>query len=139
MSDTATKTRTKSAKKWKLWIEISGKVYKGGRKYLEDYMSAKIDLKTRSSFLAVFDGHCGKEAAEFACENLWEAIMNSEGFGNKDSVKVVEAIKAGFFKTHEAMWKVRRKSHNSRVYKAVCKQWTGQFNVVQGSEALVYL
>ena len=116
-----------TATKWKLWIELSGKIHKGGRKYLEDYMSAKTDGKTRSSFLAVFDGHCGKEAAEFARENLWEGIMNSEGYNNKDSVKVVEAIKAGFLKTHEAMWEVRRKSHKSRVYKAVCNSGLDSF------------
>ena len=95
-----------------LRIEVSGEKNRGGRKYLEDCMVVKTERY--GTFLAVFDGHCGGEAAKYAKNNLWEAIKNSEGFDSKDPVKVVQAIKAGFVKTHEAMWEVRGKPHCAR-------------------------
>ena len=104
-----------AATKLTLTVGVYGEKNRGGRKYLEDYMAMKPP-EGNSGFLAVFDGHCGREAAEYARDNLWEAIKNSEGFDNDDPMKVAQAIKAGFLKTHEAMWEVRCKSHH-RLYR----------------------
>ena len=44
--------------------------HKGARKHLEDYVFTRME--SYNSFFAVFDGHCGKEAARYAHDNLWE-------------------------------------------------------------------
>ena len=72
----------------------------GGRDHCEDFSIGIID--GASTFLAVFDGHCGKEAAKFACHNLWDNIKSSEEFGNEPN-KMVRAIKSGFIKTQEGL------------------------------------
>ena len=61
----------------------------------------------------MFDGHSGREAARYTCENLWEAIKNSEGFENEDPAKAVGAIKAAFIKTHKDMWTVKSKPYHA--------------------------
>ena len=86
---------------------VSGVLRQGGRKSCEDLILKK--LEEDQIFLAVFDGHGGKEAAQYAFENLWENIKSSEGFDSDEPKKVIQAIKAGFVKTHEDMWKVSSK------------------------------
>ncbi|EDO37355.1 predicted protein, partial [Nematostella vectensis] len=58
------------------------------------------------AFIAVFDGHGGREAAVFARSRLWETIKKQRGFYSSDPEHVVKAIKEGFMATHRSMWKV---------------------------------
>ncbi|KAM8904966.1 protein phosphatase 1D-like isoform 2-T2 [Spinachia spinachia] len=57
------------------------------------------------AFLAVFDGHGGREAAQFAREYLWEFMKKQRGFWSDCDLEVCGAIRKGFIACHHAMWK----------------------------------
>ncbi|XP_036392926.1 protein phosphatase 1D-like [Megalops cyprinoides] len=57
------------------------------------------------AFFAVFDGHGGREAAQFARDHLWDFIKKQRGFWSKDDEEVCAAIRKGFVACHHAMWK----------------------------------
>ncbi|XP_006641118.2 protein phosphatase 1D [Lepisosteus oculatus] len=57
------------------------------------------------AFFAVFDGHGGREAAEFARSHLWDFIKKQRGFWSTDDEEVCAAIRKGFIACHHAMWK----------------------------------
>ncbi|CAJ1065956.1 protein phosphatase 1D-like [Xyrichtys novacula] len=57
------------------------------------------------AFFAVFDGHGGREAAQFARDYLWELIKKQRGFWSDCDQEVCAAIRKGFVACHLAMWK----------------------------------
>ncbi|XP_042686432.1 protein phosphatase 1D [Centrocercus urophasianus] len=57
------------------------------------------------AFFAVCDGHGGREAAQFARENLWGFIKKQKGFGSAEPAAVCAALRKGFIACHRAMWK----------------------------------
>ncbi|KAG9340559.1 hypothetical protein JZ751_021381 [Albula glossodonta] len=57
------------------------------------------------AYFAVFDGHGGREAAQFARDHLWDFIKKQRGFWSKDDEEVCAAIRKGFVACHHAMWK----------------------------------
>ncbi|XP_043974502.1 protein phosphatase, Mg2+/Mn2+ dependent, 1Da isoform X2 [Gambusia affinis] len=57
------------------------------------------------AFFAVFDGHGGSEAAQFARDCLWEYIKKQRGFWSDSDREVCSAIRKGFVACHHAMWK----------------------------------
>ncbi|XP_028818030.1 protein phosphatase 1D-like [Denticeps clupeoides] len=57
------------------------------------------------AFFAVFDGHGGPDAAQFARDYLWDFIKKQRGFWSKDDDEVCAAIRKGFVACHHAMWK----------------------------------
>ncbi|XP_015681305.1 protein phosphatase 1D [Protobothrops mucrosquamatus] len=57
------------------------------------------------AFLAVCDGHGGREAADFARENLWAFIKKQKGFRSDEPAAVCAALRKGFLACHRAMWK----------------------------------
>ncbi|KAI6074434.1 Protein phosphatase 1D isoform X1 [Aix galericulata] len=57
------------------------------------------------AFFAVCDGHGGREAAQFAWENLWGFIKKQKGFGSAEPAAVCAALRKGFIACHRAMWK----------------------------------
>lgn len=61
------------------------------------------------AFFAVFDGHGGREAAQFAREYLWEFMKKQRGFWSDCDREVCSAIRKGFVACHHAMWKKLRK------------------------------
>ncbi|XP_033924764.1 protein phosphatase 1D [Melopsittacus undulatus] len=65
------------------------------------------DRRPRRSvaFFAVCDGHGGREAAQFARENLWGFIKKQKGFGSAKPAEVCAALRKGFIACHRAMWK----------------------------------
>ena len=66
-----------------LTIYMTGESHPGGHKHMEDYISIKSETEgEEQGFLGVFDGHGGKEAAEFASENLRKAIKSETGFSS---------------------------------------------------------
>lgn len=66
------------------------------------------------AFFAVFDGHGGSEAAQFARDYLWEFIKKQRGFWSKCDEEVCSAIRKGFVACHHAMWKKLRKLCNTK-------------------------
>ncbi|XP_071791104.1 uncharacterized protein [Asterias amurensis] len=92
-----------------LGIRVSSDSNKGGRDYMEDMVSIRYERREDNdiAFFGVFDGHGGREAAVFARDMLWDFIKEQRGFESKDPAKVKQAIKEGFLKTQEAMWKKR--------------------------------
>jgi protein phosphatase 1D len=87
----------------------------GGRVYMEDVISVHMqdvpddtesgilgddrDIK----FFAVYDGHGGPEAAQFAKDNLKNEILRQPGFWSDDESDIIQAIKDGFTSTHQRM------------------------------------
>lgn len=61
------------------------------------------------AFFAVFDGHGGREAAQFARDYLWEFMKKQRGFWSNCDREVCAAIRKGFIACHHAMWKKLRK------------------------------
>ncbi|XP_017277485.1 protein phosphatase, Mg2+/Mn2+ dependent, 1Da isoform X2 [Kryptolebias marmoratus] len=57
------------------------------------------------AFFAVFDGHGGREAAQFARDYLWDFIKKQRGFWSSCDREVCSAIHKGFVACHHAMWK----------------------------------
>ncbi|XP_026155079.1 protein phosphatase 1D [Mastacembelus armatus] len=57
------------------------------------------------AFFAVFDGHGGSEAAQFARDYLWEFMKKQRGFWSDCDREVCAAIRKGFVACHHAMWK----------------------------------
>ena len=82
----------------------------GGRKYMEDFIDIRIQKSILGNvewiYLAIFDGHGGYEAAEFAKKNLYDQIINKKQFWSSDQGSVIKAIKEGFVSTHKLMWKI---------------------------------
>lgn len=89
-------------------IEVFAEGHRGGRKHMEDVLAIELESGERGqAFVAVLDGHGGKEAALYAKDHLWENIKATEGFDTSESEKVKAAIVEGFKKTHQDMWTVR--------------------------------
>lgn len=65
------------------------------------------------AFFAVFDGHGGREAAQFARDYLWECIKKQRGFWSDCDREVCSAIRKGFVACHHAMWKKLREFINT--------------------------
>lgn len=56
--------------------------------------------------VCVYDGHGGREAAEYAADNLWTNIQ-CEWCDCRESDTAKNALVQGFRKTYEDMWTVR--------------------------------
>ncbi|MBN3304135.1 PPM1D phosphatase, partial [Amia calva] len=70
-----------------------------------DTHTAESRPRRSVAFFAVFDGHGGREAAQFARDHLWDFIKKQRGFWSKDDEEVCAAIRKGFVACHHAMWK----------------------------------
>lgn len=93
----------------------------GMRKYMEDeitVISGTYD-QIPTTYLGVFDGHGGREAAIYARDHLFDNLKTQPGFFDTNPEKVKEAIREGFLKTHWDMFKIvetwpkRKDGHNS--------------------------
>ncbi|XP_061437131.1 protein phosphatase 1D-like [Lethenteron reissneri] len=90
---------------WKLIVSVDSN--RGGRRYMEDVtqVSTEDGVGGKVVFLAVFDGHGGSEAAEFARRSLWPTIRAQPGlWGPPDPERVCSAIRDGFLACQRAMW-----------------------------------
>ena len=70
-------------------------------KHFEDINLGKFEEK--NIFLAVFDGHCGKEAAMYPHNNLWDNIKSIKEFYSDKPEEIMGTIKNRFKRTQEEM------------------------------------
>ncbi|XP_065915253.1 protein phosphatase 1D-like [Dysidea avara] len=87
-----------------------GQKMKGDRSVCEDFITVEIireKNRERIDFLALFDGHAGVEAAEYARDNLCQTLKENEDIYSSDPVKVSRAMETAFMKIHEDMWSAR--------------------------------
>ena len=82
----------------------------GDREYLEDYAQMWLQINIEGgdhlcAFFGVYDGHGGTEAAKYARDHLIKTIRESPKFWSGIDDQVVSAIREGFHKVHEAMYK----------------------------------
>jgi len=90
-------------------LRVTGHCNQGGRKYMEDifsvaYQQTDDEKDLEYAFFGIFDGHGGREAAQFAKENLMEYITKNSKFWSDDDDQVLRAIREGFIETQKAMW-----------------------------------
>ncbi|XP_053728886.1 protein phosphatase, Mg2+/Mn2+ dependent, 1Da [Synchiropus splendidus] len=67
--------------------------------------SPSVASRRSVAFFAVFDGHGGREAAQFARDYLWDLLKKQRGFWSDCDREVCAAISKGFIACHHAMWK----------------------------------
>ena len=86
-------------------LRVCTEANQGMRKYMEDELTFILEERNhrRSGFLAIFDGHGGKEAAAFAKQHLFNNIKMQPEFQSDNSEQVKKAIRNGFTKTHLEM------------------------------------
>ncbi|XP_058490506.1 protein phosphatase, Mg2+/Mn2+ dependent, 1Da isoform X1 [Solea solea] len=77
----------------------------GGQSTPGDLQTAASRSRRSVAFFAVFDGHGGREAAQFAQDYLWEFMKKQRGFWSNCDREVCAAIRKGFVACHHAMWK----------------------------------
>ncbi|XP_049911824.1 protein phosphatase 1D-like isoform X1 [Epinephelus moara] len=77
----------------------------GGQSPLRAQPSTASPSRRSVAFFAVFDGHGGREAAQFARDYLWEFMKKQRGFWSDCDREVCSAIRKGFVACHHAMWK----------------------------------
>lgn len=73
--------------------------------YTVAYQENKSKTGLEYAFFGIFDGHGGREAAQFAKDNLMGYIVRDSNFWSSDDNLVLKAIKKGFMQTHYAMLK----------------------------------
>ncbi|GFY54605.1 protein phosphatase 1D [Trichonephila inaurata madagascariensis] len=91
-------------------LRVTGQSSQGGRRYMEDafvvaYQQTEDKKDLEYAFFGIFDGHGGREAAQYAKNNLLDNIVNLKQFWLDDDDMVLSAIRDGFLNTHLAMWK----------------------------------
>jgi len=76
------------------------------KKKHKDNITVKCTDKNLVEYFAVFDGHGGCDAADFARKYLMDEIIKQTGFWSRDRRSVSRAITDGFISTSKAMWNV---------------------------------
>lgn len=89
--------------------KIAEKPFTAGQSPPESQPGSASRPRRSVAFFAVFDGHGGREAAQFARDYLWEFVKKQRGFWSDCDREVCSAIRKGFVACHHAMWKKLRK------------------------------
>ena len=71
----------------------------------EDKNDIKIDTISclKYVYVGIFDGHGGKEAAQFTRQHLLDNITSNKLFWSEEDSDVCQSIREGFISTHYAM------------------------------------
>ncbi|CAF3736477.1 unnamed protein product [Rotaria socialis] len=99
-------------------LRITTNSNQGGRKYMEDAYAIALQRLNPSekespislAYFGIFDGHGGKEAAEFARQSLCQHILEQDDFWPNTSDEsqndqlILSAIRQGFLACHNDMW-----------------------------------
>ena len=99
-----------------LTISVTAETNAGGRRHMEDYLAVKLSPNEEmrqiahlreQAYIAVFDGHGGKEAAKYVRERLWDVIQAQPTFTSTDITTVCDSIKDSFLQLHQEMEPIR--------------------------------
>jgi len=98
-------------------LRVTAHSNQGGRKYMEDmfcvaYQPTTDERDLLYAYFGIFDGHGGREAANYAKNHLMDNIVTQRNFWSDDDELVVRAIRDGFINTHFAMWRELGEYHN---------------------------
>lgn len=94
-------------------IHVTGETHAGGRRHMEDYIAVQLHCDQKfckshdHAFMAVFDGHGGKEAAKFARERLWGVIQRQPNYFSNEIETIRESIQEAFVALHHEMEPLR--------------------------------
>ena len=103
--------RSLKLRMWPLNVPETSEIFvasnQSGHRYMEDTYTWEWE-KDQQVYVGLFDGHGGREAAEYAADHLWTNIQ-CKGCDCRESDTVKKALVQGFRKTHEDMWTVRGK------------------------------
>lgn len=91
----------------KMKLEISSSTKQGLREYQEDRVVTVPNINDRYTLFAVFDGHVGDMASEFAKNNIEKIFRHNESQKEKDMYKIL-------YKTVEELEKSYRKSFENK-------------------------
>lgn len=108
---TSTPSSSQSQQRPVMSVRVLAETNEGNRPHMEDVTCCLFD-KCRvggQAFLAVFDGHGGRQAAAYAKEHLWENMKRQAGFNSDDHDEVKAAMRAAFLVTQKGMETVVRK------------------------------
>ncbi|GAB1598030.1 uncharacterized protein LOC115211096 [Argonauta hians] len=92
-------------------LRVTETGHQGGRKHMEDTYAVHFERNPNTgqaefAYFAIFDGHGGGEASNFAKNHLLAEITKYQSFwATNDDNQVMEAIKLGFLDTHKLMTK----------------------------------
>eukprot|EP00117_Sycon_ciliatum_P014194 scpid26278/ scgid14553/ Protein phosphatase 1D; Protein phosphatase 2C isoform delta; Protein phosphatase magnesium-dependent 1 delta; p53-induced protein phosphatase 1 len=89
-------------------VRVLAETNEGNRPHMEDVTCCLFDRSRPGgqAFLAVFDGHGGRQAAAYAKEHLWNNMKRQEGFNSEDHDQVEGAMREAFAVTQRGMEKV---------------------------------
>ncbi|CAF0843797.1 unnamed protein product [Adineta steineri] len=95
-------------------LRITTNSNQGNRKYMEDTYAIALQRLNPTdkespislAYFGIFDGHGGKEAAEFARQHLCQHILEHDEFWSEtsDDKQILGAIRKGFLSCHNDMW-----------------------------------
>ena len=93
-------------------LRVTGFQHQGDRDGMADFVHIKHRRKAEGgagifACFGVYDGHSGKEAAEYAQANLIKSISTSPKFRSQDDNQVLSAIREGFNRVHRVMYQER--------------------------------
>lgn len=97
-------------------MSLSAHSIQGKRNHMEDFYDIGYQLKDCDQpktnnwqfeyfYLAIYDGHGGSEASLFARKHLAKFIVEQKEFKSDDDQDVMRAIRLGFAKTQQEMFK----------------------------------
>ena len=101
-------------------LTVSTYQHVGNLPFMEDYLrvfdgSKSSSLRKPCTFLGVFDGHGGQEAADFASRHLFEHILNHPKCQSTCPEDVTESISESFVAVHDLMSFVKCKLNTCRL------------------------
>lgn len=119
-------------------IRASVSQHQGGRAYMEDFSSVSVDPEKQEACFAVFDGHGGRDAANFCQRNLWHNIRKQKQYYSQDEDKLREAVQQGFSDTQADIWNSIEKwnKHKSGLYNSTAGT-TASVVVIRGNKLVV--
>ncbi|KAL7672984.1 hypothetical protein ACOME3_007859 [Neoechinorhynchus agilis] len=96
-------------------LNVSTSLSQGKRNHMEDYHcitsrtvhNSFLNRDIQYTYLAVFDGHGGTAAAEYANQNLVRKIEAEPGFFSGDESNIAEAIVKAFAECQRDLWNNR--------------------------------